>query len=318
LGDFSVCFNKDFEKQPKLKTTVELQNGLDVFRFLKNNLTTYSGDEFVPHKQLNDSTGKPFYLHNFEMLFLRSNYVELEKEVLRTLVNVVVSIKILMLNEVTVAAPAKGAKGAPAAPPTPSEELLIEYRIPFRQILTAAGGILDITESLAHVSVPFIVHEYIEKENSIFALKFLLDDDLASFVLGARILYYEQGILQSPPHTWALHAPDVIDPKAKIQPTALDLRNKYLENISKCIDSQGKIAQYKLLIGVSKEDSNSTVNKIEETRDLEMSLIDYMKTKFPVIELSNGMIHFHREAALEVPIEENIRETPHLWSGKRN
>lgn len=89
-----------------------------------------------------------------------------------------------------------------------------------------------------------------------------LDNGLTEYVLGCRILrwewleltlhheispttiilinsnpyFYRGSLRNADPTVWGLKSPDAVDPKAKIQPTAADLRAKYIENMKRyCI-----------------------------------------------------------------------------------
>lgn len=258
------------------------------------------------HKQINEE-GLKTYLYGFGGLYLRSNFIELNAEVLNALANTIISVKLVMLAEPQAAAPpAKGGKGAPPPPVAPAEETLVEQQIPLHSIFTSGSGQMNFSGFLSEYST-VTAHALVNQEASVLSFTASIDNDLSGFVLGSRILSWQSAVLNGPPHTWALHYADVLDPKAKVQPTAADLRAKYIDNIDKLIDSQGKVASYKLSVGGTDENASSMGE--EETT----GLMDYMKKVFPLLELSNGRIFWEKEAALAVPVEEDIRQRGDLW-----
>lgn len=311
MGDISLVLSPEYEKDLKLKSTVAILGGLDVFRFTRNNEASFTTEEFVPHKQLNEDGTKTF-LYGFNGLFLKSNYVELNSQVLNGLANTVLSVKLSILNDAPAAPPAKGAKGAPV-PVTPTEETLIEYKIPFHAVVTASGGQLNINGPLGDYGTASS-HALVNRDQSTISFKIAMDNDLGGYTLGARILTWHEASMRGVPHTWTLHAPDVLDPKAKIQPTAADLRTKYIDNINKLLETQSIKAAYRMSIGGQSEGGAEVDDGEGEERDVSMSLMDFMRKTFPVLELSQGTISWDKDAAIAVPVEEDLRQRGDLWT----
>jgi Flp pilus assembly protein TadD len=295
----------EYEKDLKAKLCVSIVGGLDVFRFSKNNETSFSSEEVLFHKQ-NTEDGTSTYMYGFNGQYLKSNFIELNSEVLNALSNTFVSVKLSMLAEAAAAPPAKGAKGAPPAPVAPTEEVLIEYKVPLHSLFVSGSGSFNFSGFLAEYS-SVTCHSMVCREQSAFNINVSVDNELSGYVLGSRVLHWNSAVLSQPPHTWALHAPDVLDPKAKVQPTAADLRTKYIDNIDKAIESQAKIAAFKCSIGGA--DENAVSNEEEAT-----GLMDYMKKIFTLLELSKGTISWNKQAALSVPLDEDIRQRGDLWT----
>jgi tetratricopeptide (TPR) repeat protein len=305
IGDVALILAPEYEKDLKANLCVSIVGGLDVFRFSKNNEASFSSEEVFFHKQVSEDSIST-YMYGFNGLYLRSNFIELNSEVLNALANTFVSVKLTMLTEAPAAPPAKGAKGAPPAPVAPAEEVLVEYKVPLHSLFVSGSGSLNFSGFLAEYS-SVDCHSLVRKEESVFSINVAVDNELSGYVLGSRILHWNAATFSRPPHTWALHAPDILDPKAKVQPTATDLRTKYIDNIEKAIESQSKLAAFKCSIGGS--DENAADDNEEVT-----GLMHYMKKTFVLLDLATGTISWNKQAALSVPIDEDIRQRGDLWT----
>ena len=126
------------------------------------------------------------------------------------------------------------------------------------------------------------------------------ENGLTEYSLGSRILRWDWGVLSNPEVAMTLKYADAVDPKAKIQPTAADLRAKYIENIKRLVAHQDKVAKFELLAGGKQEG---------EDRDAETN------GTISELKLSNGLIEFNDELAHTVPISEDIRSRTDLWTG---
>ena len=127
-------------------------------------------------------------------------------------------------------------------------------------------------------------------------MSIVCDNDLAEYCLGCRVLQWDWGTLACPSAAnWGIKYADVLDPKAKVQPTAADLRAKYLENMNKLVAHQEKVANFLLNIGSKESDGGGEV--------------------LSMLQLSNGKIVFNQQIASEVPLDEDIRSRSDLWSG---
>lgn len=148
-------------------------------------------------------------------------------------------------------------------------------------------------------SFAIVLQTNIVTSSSSLSVRLSTDNSLLEYCLGSRILRWDSAALSLPaPSSWALKFADVHDPKAKVQPTAADLRAKYIENINRLVSTQEKVAHFSILVGSK-----------DETAESEF---------LPPAQLTEGKIHFNATLAAEVPIEEDIRTRADLWSGKAN
>eukprot|EP01039_Chlorochromonas_danica_P005335 gene5335-5870_t len=305
LEHFSLSLSAALPAENTWRLDVEIQNAYDVFNWLTSKQVKYSSEKF---KAVLQEGGDSVYVFGFDSLFLRSNYVELTPEALTGLCNANVSVKLVTINEAAASAPTpKVAKGQPPPPVIPQEETLVEVVLPMATLLTSPGNQIIFDQSLEeYQSVDYGLtvksHASVVSNTSSFLFKSYVDTDLSEYVIGCKLLSWSNAVLSNPAPSWALHAPDVIDPKVKVQPTAADLRNKYIENINKLIDTQSKVASYSLEVGM-KEADLSMESTGEEVR-----------RSFPSLALSGGRIQFDSAAARDVPMEEDIRAQSSLWS----
>ena len=309
------------EETLRVKLDVEILNHQGIFKwgvhgaepsvkYSSDNYTAYSkATDISPQAEAVDGESeqeKPVppanYILGFNNTFFKSSYIDLNEEVLTALANASVSMKILLVNSdanamdaaaaTTTAAPAKGGKGAPApvaTPQAPTDECIMEIVVPLKDLFVSKGNMI---EQSALDKYTTIHKSTIIAENSKYAWKLHCDNDIAEYIMGCSLIQFDNAVLVSPPVAWSVHYTDVIDPKAKVPPTAAELRAKYLENIKRIISSQSTYVKYDLTLG---------------SNDGEPGLI-------PVIKLPEGTIVFNEELANTVPIEEDIRIRNDLWS----
>lgn len=325
MDQLTLGLHKPSDKDLNLRVELEITNGFEVFLWTPSNEKKFASEKFQPLLQEKDNSTdegntSASYLYGFNSLFLRSKFIDLNNEVMSGLVNASLVVKVLQVNgdaSAAAAPPAKGGKGAAPAPVAAAEEPLIQYTIPFATLLRTKGSNLSFTQPVGEYQTPDVVvntiHESVDANQSTFGIRFFADNNLAEYVLGCRVMWWEQAMLASPPHPWSLHAPDVIDPKAKVPPTAAELRTKYLENIVKNVAGQDGIASYSLVAGgASSTEDNTNVDVDQE--DEGANSAKQIQQLFPSLTFSNGKIAFNQELATEVPVEEDIRIRGDLWS----
>ena len=290
-----------------------IDNGFGLFQWVSTGSEKYSTDNFKPvlrsDDDIPDGDQPSIYLNGFNDLYLRTTYIDLNSEVLNGLANAILVVKVMIINEKPPdVAPVKGAKNAPPVEAIPVEELLVQLSLPLSSVIAARNSRFSIFENLSELFTvyPFNLpgntcSDKLVSSQTVMTLKTFADNDLAEYVLGSRIIYWINGCIESPPAAWGLQAPDVLDPKAKIPPTALELRSKYLDNITSRVRTQDKAAKYSLCIGGPAGDS------AEETA---------LGSLFPLLEFSAGAVLFDDVAAKGVKETENIRARGDLWSGE--
>lgn len=292
-----------------------IDNGFGVFQWVSTGSEKYSTDNFKPllrsEDDIIDGDQPNIYLNGFNDLYLRTTYIDLNSEVLNGLANTILVVQVMIINEKPPdVVPVKGAKNAPPVEAVPVEELLVQLSLPLSSVIAARNSRLSVFENLSELFTvyPFNLpgntcSDKVVSSQTVMTLKTFADNDLAEYVLGSRIIYWINGCLNSPPAAWGLQAPDVLDPKAKIPPTALELRSKYLDNIATRVRTQDKVAKYSLSIGgpAGGEDA-------EEATAL--------GSLFPPLEFSAGAVLFDDVAAKGVKETDNIRARGDLWSGE--
>ncbi len=310
------------EETLSVKLDVEILNHQGIFKWGVHGAepsVKYSSDNYTAYLKAEDNSSqakivdgesteeKPIppanYILGFNNTFFKSSYIDLNEEVLTALANASVSMKILLVNSdanaaaaaaasTTAAAPAKGGKGAPApvaTPQTPTDECIMEIVVPLKDLFLAKGNMIE-QNSLDKYTT---VHKStIIAENSTYAWKLHCDNDIAEYIMGCSLIQFDNAVLVNPPVAWSVHYTDVIDPKAKVPPTAAELRAKYLENIKRIISSQSTYVKYDLTLG---------------SNEGETGLI-------PVMKLPEGTLVFNEELANTVSVEEDIRIRNDLWS----
>lgn len=99
-------------------------------------------------------------------------------------------------------------------------------------------------------------------------------------------------------------------------PTAAELRGKYLENISRMVDSQSKYVSYKLSIGkdAALSDNNNESPPPTDGADENGDSKSSSQSLLPMLALEGGKIEFNSTVAADVPTEEDIRARGDLWT----
>lgn len=327
LYEILLGFKEKTEKDLTVRIDVTIENENGAFNWSNNNELKYSSSTFTPSKitdEVENQEEYKKYIVSFNDFMLTSSLIDLESEVINSLCNSFISIKVI--NEsAPEAPPSKPAKGAPAVQ-SPSEEVMVECIIPGYAIFLNKNSVLEITES---ISSEFSQNDFtirtinndLDVDSTTLKLKIVADNDICEYALGAKILRWSHATLTNPPPQWGLQAPDVTDPKAKSQPTPEDLRKKYLENIEQSISIQKNICEYCLIVGgtgartKNEGDDEVKMNSEQEESQTEMSIESKLSQFFPEVQLSNGKIFFDKEAAEGISIEENIRDKSSLWRG---
>lgn len=312
-GYISVELNKinlAFKEAPNgdllLRVDVEILNGIDSLIWNSSGSNKYSSaniDAFKVEENVDSNDENIYYRLGFDNQFLRSSYIDLTSEVMTSIGGASVSIKILYINKAAAEAneaaakapPAKG-KGAPAeVVKIPSEEVYVEFNMPLANLFQIKGCTYENTGFQLQDNSPVkctIYNNNIVDSKSSFGFIMQSDNDLAEYVMGGLFLNWSSASLKlsASHHKWGLHAIDVVDPKAKIQPTAAELRAKYLTNIKNLISTQNNVSAYSLLVSGASDKLLSTLN------------------------LTNGKIAYNFEVAETIPQDEDIRLRGDLWS----
>lgn len=306
-----------------------IDNGFGVFQWVSTGSEKYSTDNFKPLLRSDDDIvpdgDQPIiYLNGFNDLYLRTTYIDLNSEVMNGLANAILVVKVMIINEKPPeVAPVKGAKNAPPVEAVPVEELLVQLSLPLSSVIAARNSRLSIFENLSELFTvyPFNLSgntcsDKLVSSQTVMTLKTFADNDLAEYVLGSRIMYWINGCIDRPPAAWGLQAPDVLDPKAKIPPTALELRSKYLDNIASRVRIQDKAAKYSLSIGGPPVPATTATATNDSAEEEAAAAADALGSLFPLLEFSAGTVLFDDVAAKGVKETENIRARGDLWSGE--
>jgi hypothetical protein len=242
-----------------------------------------------------------------EFRFVRSNYIEFSSTNLASVSNTNLAIRIVSLpseKETQAAAaaaaaaraapaPAKGGKGAAppadvAAPTDELEKILVQAILPLSKIFIEKtfaimcdfnDGSLEIQSS----------HNSVTLGDSSIILRLSFDNELAEFAYGGAFLRFSDLVVRNAPEGFILRCDDVIDPKAKVPASEAELRAKYLENIIKLTASPETAASFSL-----------SFSGIEQL--------------IPPMILVASAVTFDSETAMTVPLEQNIRQSTHLWT----
>jgi tetratricopeptide (TPR) repeat protein len=259
---------------------------------------------------------KTFFTVGFSSVFQRTQFIDLNPEVVGSLAN---AHFLVTVRDAKAEAPAEGE-------PVPS---LVSVKIPLSDVLKTPGCLLNETTSLlADNSMVSVDSEKISGVDSYLTWRVIGDNDLTEYCIGCTIIQWKGASLSAPPADWALHYADVIDPKAKVEPTAEELRVKYLENIPTIVEGQETVATYTLDIGrapaapkeaVEETDPDAAVGEgmdgeavIEPSTEAEEE--GEKKTMLPFMTIGKGMVKFDAERAATVGEEEDIRTRTDLWS----
>lgn len=326
ISELAIALEKLPAKDLTVRLDVEILNGYDVFKWVSNGDSKLSTSIYKPmlqpQEQVDDSVTANVYICGFNDLMLRTTFIDLNSEVMNGLANSKLVLRVVYVNEnPEPVVPVKGAKGAPPPVAVPAEETYVQISIPLYGVLQAHGAALSASLSsfpdlAAGGLISVSSHSNVILDRSSLAFDCSADNCLAEHVLACKVLRWESAALQHPPASWSLHAADVVEPKAKVQPTPADLRARYLDNVGKLVDTQAKVAAFSLTVGgesssaaaPSGDDLEAPVSDSEAARAVQQMV--------PLKALSAGTIAFDRTAAAEVPIEDDIRAKTELWSGE--
>eukprot|EP01038_Epipyxis_sp_PR26KG_P005335 gene5335-7404_t len=330
IQDLSVNLSTQPLKDISLRLDVEISNGYDVFKWNSTDKPTFSTDvlKLVQQNVDQDSSiveDAPLYqyalgFNNGNGIQLRTNYIDLNNEVINGITNAVLMIKMISIYDNQAggaAAPPKGKKND-AVPEKPSEEIFIQIAVPLS--LLSVNPSIDFSNNfdLTQYSDTDIVmtvgsSSSIVSNKSYLNWKLVTDNDFAMYSLGSKIIKWSEATITSIPNAWALKSPDVIDPKAKAPPTAEELRKKYLENILRLITTQDKVAKFQLFVGYD-DNFEEGISGEDDNEGSEEKDASFLRELFPNTPLGNGLIKFDIESANLVPLNEDIRSRMDLWS----
>lgn len=289
---------------------VECKN--DVCKWTSNNEPKYCSEPEtgVPIKNEQSVKGEFLFSLPFKNTFQRSTYIELNSSNMSAMVNGGVALKILTQTDQTV-------MNGKQKEIVKVDDVYINIFVPFAALfatkgcaISAEGNIEELQMKLPSCVITSNKPSVILSKSNI-SFRVACDNDMAEYLLGCSVFRWEGAACNTIPSTnWSLKAPDVVDPKAKVQPTAEDLRKKYLDNIAKLLASQGD--QLKLDINVGKC-PDATEESAAETENTVVSP-PQIGDMIPPLSLGNGAVVFNTSAAGEASIEEDIRARTDLWS----
>jgi hypothetical protein len=321
LARLNVRFQDFATDDMVVRVDVEIVGGGDAFKWQVAEPSVKAGTETLKaYKELEEDTGsttnEKSFLLGFDSFYRRSQYISLDSSTMNALSNASVVYRVIRVDD-NPAPPANAPppkKGQPPPPVQPVDETLFELWVPFANLLTVKGSLFDFDGYLDSPDLASMgaglrsVKQNLMLSQSRISWKVFADDDLAEYVIGSSIVRWSGATMANPPVAWSLHAGDVVDPKAKVQPKAADLRAKYLENIAKLVETQEKVCSYGMTIAST---VSQTPPEVEDIREEEP-----MPPLLPTLTLSNGRVKFDAVAASAVPVEEDIRNMPGLWSGR--
>jgi len=240
------------------------------------------------------------YILGFTDFRLKTDFIDLNVDVVSALANALLSVKIVAL----------GGGG----------EVVTELCLPLFAVLTAPGACVSAQSPLCELSTPAALSvtpptgSSLIGDDSYLSWRILCDNDLTEYCVGSSMLQVESVSLDVPPAAWGLHYADVVDPKAKVPPSAEQLRAAWLENIPKLIETQAKVASFTLTVGgplpapaaeVGGEGGGEAGG--EEPSSAPPALL-------PALVVQGGVVGFDAAAAAAVPLSEDIRAQANLWS----
>jgi len=282
-----------------------------------NNNTDENGEEVeIPNDDIQKPTSN--FILGLENTLLRSTYIDLNSTVISALANSIINIKVLNAsgndtNTAAAPAPAKGKAPAPTSAVI-GDDMIIELSLPISELLAVKGNIIECNKlnECSSIQVTTNSKYSLSLPDCLLSCKILCDNDLSEYVMGASIIKWEGASLLSIPSTWGLKYNDVIDPKAKVPPTATELRAKYLENIPKLVETQDKVASFVITIGIP----NEPIPNEQTEEGEEIPVTQPAPPIFSELKLVNGKIAYDSELAAQVTEEEDIRARGDLWSIK--
>lgn len=306
---------KSHEQDINLRLDVELLGAEDILRWSSNSATKFSSSNLKMVKQSdNDKKAKDIsYVVGLDM-YERTIYLDLSTEVMSTLANASVVLKVVRIKKETpiteVAPPpitekVKGKASAPVAvPSTPTtvEEPIIEYTIPISYLFLSKGSMLDFSTCLNESTkggpqVEFAKSVVPSKTN--FLGRLFADNDLADYVTGCRFLRWDAGIVEGLPSEWGLHVVEVPEGKQKVAPTESELRHKFIENNLKLVAEQADL----VLISISIAETKSLISSGSESAE-----------ELWVSTVSSPKLNYDQKLAKAVKHSDDIKIAPGLWS----
>jgi len=295
-----------------VRLDLELVNHMDVFKWSSSSDSKASAGVFKASRQPGSDAAAPadvgegeaeaaaappvVFTLGFPAMQLRTTYIDLNVDVMSALANAMLSIKVVIIG---------------------ATEEVVELCLPLFAVLTAPGASISARSAFSEISTPLSLSVTLPSDSSIVGAeswltwRLLCDNDMTEFCVGSCVLQCEKSSLVAPPASWGLHYADVIDPKAKVPPTAEQLRAAWLEAIPKMVDAQSKYATYRLSIG-----GTAPAVAVSEGDEGESAAAEGGASTplLPVLSVPSGKLSFDAEAAAAVPPEVDIRTLPHLWS----
>ena len=278
-------------------------------------------DSTLIHKYIVGFAGKSG-MNNFN---LRSTYLTLSGEAVTKFTNATLSVKCVVVREAP-PPPVETKKGAPPPVQAPTDEVITDITFPLSVLVRAKGSVLaDAALPLDTAAVAAgrpdwqltatHPHPHMLGTHSSISWRVAADNDLAEYLMGCSLVAWQGAVLPAPPAVWAFHCADVVDPKAKVQPTEADQRKKWIENIEKMVAVQGKYATFSAEIvprvGVEGEGGLESVGSVGSGgAGAEGGVAD---GTLPPISLAPGVIVFDGGKAVAAG-EENLRLRTDLWT----
>lgn len=338
LGEVQLSFKEDpvgEEEELSLRVDLLIEDESNVFRWQTNGEITVSSEDVKPFKKpvkeelatvaaldaeetQAEEGGEPgapvegevdadaaevpipntVYTVSMNNLFKRTQFVDLNNEVLAAFANAKIVIKIC---------PSSAEGEEPVEP-------LCTFSVPISEVLMTGSGSVSRTSYLSEESA-VVGKDTLVGSESFVAWRLLTDNDMTEFCLGCCVLYWKDATITALPTPWSLAYEDVVDPKAKVAPTDEELRAAYLDGVGKLVETQSSVAKYTLSVGtiplvpVPKDEDEGPLQDdpsgVEETGAPPL---------LPLLTLGKGNITFNTEIATAVDIAEDIRKKTDLWS----
>lgn len=323
LNEIILSYSTPLAKELKVRIDAEIINGKGIVLWddktsvYKTGIITAFEQEISLQPENGESLLGKKYTLGFNKNTARAAYIDLKNDSISTLASATLHIKIINIDDnpppAAPAASIPSKKGAPTpvAPTEPAEDILFVIDLPISNLLKSKGSQFQTSKTFKEIVKSDIItlnvkNKFIIDDQSLFSWKVSADNDLAEYAMGCSIMQFTDATFDNLPLSWSLHYNDVIDPKAKIPPTATDLRNRYLENIHKLVETQDKVCKYFIENGGDSSAPPPSVNadgEVEETDGIQ----------FPQFSFGGGEIQFNSALAATVPIDENIRTRSDLW-----
>lgn len=197
-----------------VRIDLELLNHAEVFKWASSSNSKCSTSVYKAVKQVQSEQSQAkdsqedapplpptTFILGFPGLQLKTDYIDLNVEVMSALCNVVLVVKISSI-----------ASG--------KEEVLAELSLPLFALLTAPGAFISATSLFTDLSTPLSLTVSMGSalgSGSSLTWRVCCDNDMAEYCVGSSVLQVETAALMAPPATWGLQYADVIDPKAKVR-----------------------------------------------------------------------------------------------------